>query len=92
MASRTYDLIIKGGKITTARSLAEEAAATVLEAIGRPVVGNTREQVFAGGENYPASEAQVHWTCERLAAATGFDLEQVERVWTCLGTRSKRGL
>jgi glycerol-3-phosphate dehydrogenase len=78
-----------GGKITTCRSLAEETAATVLEAIGQPVVGNTREQVFAGGENYPASEADVRRACEQLAAETGFDVAQVERVWELLGTRTK---
>ena len=81
-----------GGKITTARSLAEETAATVLDAIGRPVRGNTREQVFAGGEDYPASEVEVRRVCEQLATTTGFDLEQVERVWRLLGTRSRNVL
>ena len=78
-----------GGKLTTCRSLAEEAATTVLKAIGQPVRASTREQVFAGGEDYPTCEAKVLGACEQLAASTGFGLEQVERVWQLLGTRSK---
>lgn len=39
---------IVGGKLTTCRSLAEEAAARVLAALGRPVSANSRERPLPG--------------------------------------------
>ena len=46
---------IIGGKLTTCRSLAEEATQLVLERLAIPVQKNSRDRVIPGGEEYPTS-------------------------------------
>ena len=41
---------IVGGKLTTCRSLAEEAAATLLADLGRPVLANSRDRTIPGAK------------------------------------------
>jgi glycerol-3-phosphate dehydrogenase len=74
---------IVGGKLTTCRSLAEESAATILKAIGMPVVGNSedrpiveidgladlRSQDNSRAEIEAPSEPMLHRTQVPLSAA-----------------------
>jgi glycerol-3-phosphate dehydrogenase len=61
---------IVGGKLTTCRSLAETAAATVLRALGLPVLGTSRERPLPGACT-AAARASLVRRCAGLAAAAG---------------------
>jgi glycerol-3-phosphate dehydrogenase len=78
-----------GGKLTTCRSLAEEAAGTLLERLGRPPIATSRERVVPGGESYPPDAAALAAEQERLAQTLGFSLDQVQAVWLLCGTRTQ---
>jgi glycerol-3-phosphate dehydrogenase len=84
---------IVGGKLTTCRSLAETAAATVLETLGRPVRGTSRDRPLPGAADAENMVALVR-RCGPLAAAAGLataDLEQAV-AGTCglFGSRAER--
>jgi glycerol-3-phosphate dehydrogenase len=80
---------IVGGKLTTMRSLAEQAAAIVCEALGRTASANSRERPFPGAEDYPR-DAEALAECQRsIAARTGFSTTSVAAVWKLCGTRSE---
>lgn len=78
---------IVGGKLTTCRSLAEEAAATVLRALGRDVVATSRDSLVAGAQEYPVDEEALRMEQERLAAQFALTVEQVKTGWALVGTR-----
>ncbi|MCC7085674.1 MAG: glycerol-3-phosphate dehydrogenase/oxidase [Pirellulales bacterium] len=79
---------IIGGKLTTCRSLAEEAANTILERLHLPHTANSRQRPLPGGENYPADEEALHWSWQQLAARCQLPVESVEAVWKLCGTRA----
>ncbi len=83
----TYSVI--GGKLTTCRSLAEEAAHELLTLLrpgsnGQP---KSTDRPIPGGENYPADEEKLFATWQQLADQSGFGREQIESMWQLCGTR-----
>lgn len=78
-----------GGKLTTARALAEETTERVLSRLRIDARTDTRRRVFLGGQDYPSSATQLHDAQQRIADATGFTLEQVQAVWPLCGTRTE---
>jgi len=77
---------IVGGKLTTCRSLAEQAAARILPDLGRKVIASSAGRLFPGAEGYPGSEAEVPATLAQLAAAHRLELETVATIWRLHGT------
>lgn len=77
-----------GGKLTTCRSLAEEAAAKILARLGRRPQTNSRDRPLPGAESYPSDEKLLGKEQERLAIASGCTLTQVQAVWQLCGTRA----
>lgn len=82
----TFSII--GGKLTTCRSLAEEAAAVVLARLGQKATGSSRNRLLPGAESYPASESELKIEQEKLASETGLTAVQVEAVWRLVGTKA----
>jgi glycerol-3-phosphate dehydrogenase len=82
-----YSLV--GGKLTTMRSLAEMAAAAVLDQLGRPATANSRERVVPGAEGYPSDKAGVKMGWQQIAERTGFSELAVSAVWNLCGTRTE---
>jgi glycerol-3-phosphate dehydrogenase len=77
---------IVGGKLTTMRSLAEQAAADVLDHLRMPVTAHTRERIFPGAEHYPTNRRDLAAEQRAIARRTGFSLSSVECCWTLYGT------
>ncbi len=78
---------VVGGKLTTMRSLAEQAAADVLQHFGRTPTANSRERPFPGSEDYPTSPGGVEAAIDQIAARTGYPSAGVREGWILLGTR-----
>lgn len=70
---------IVGGKLTTCRSLAEQAAGEVLATLGLPVLGASRDRALPGSL---ADDARAACVAEAAAAmrGAGVEAEQAERV------------
>jgi glycerol-3-phosphate dehydrogenase len=81
-----YSII--GGKLTTCRSLAEEAAGTILERLHLPHTANSRERPLPGGENFPADATAREWSWQQLASRCQLSVESIETVWKLCGTRT----
>lgn len=77
---------IVGGKLTTMRSLAEQAAAEVLEHLGHKVQEHSRERLFPGAEHYPRNARDLGAEQRAIARRTGFTLPSVTCCWTLYGT------
>ena len=71
------------------RSLAEMAAAAVLDQLGRPATANSRERVVPGAEGYPSDKAGVKMGWQQIAERTGFSELAVSAVWNLCGTRTE---
>jgi glycerol-3-phosphate dehydrogenase len=84
---------IVGGKLTTCRSLAEAAAATVLETLGAPVRGTSRDRPLPGAADATELVALAR-TCGPLAATAGIPPADIEQAvaGTCglFGRRAER--
>ncbi len=80
---------ILGGKLTTCRSLAEEATAQILKRLDRSVVANSRQRPLPGGEQNPPP-AELAQRQREVAASTGFSQPQVAACWSLLGSRTER--
>lgn len=78
-----------GGKLTTCRSLAEEAAGTILERLGLPHPANSRERPLPGGENYPRDPAALAAEWSRLAEHFSLDRAAIESIWRLVGSRTE---
>ncbi len=77
-----------GGKLTTCRSLAEEAATLVLADLGMSATANTRERPIPGGEDYPAGDQALHAAWVELAARFRVTAPAAQAIWWLYGTRS----
>jgi glycerol-3-phosphate dehydrogenase len=86
----SYSII--GGKLTTCRSLAEEAAARILSDLGLPVIANTRQRLIPGAEGYPADAAALSGMQAGLASEFKLPLESIEASWRLLGARTRAAL
>ncbi len=79
---------IIGGKLTTCRSLAEESAKTILQALERPVVSTSAERPLPGGKDYPANAEAAQQAQRQLAAAQGLELKSIAAIWRLVGNRA----
>ncbi|HXT57482.1 MAG TPA: glycerol-3-phosphate dehydrogenase/oxidase [Pirellulales bacterium] len=79
---------IVGGKLTTSRSLAEEAASAIRARLGLPEGKNSRERALPGGKAYPAGPTAVDAECRRLANELQLSVAQVQAVWQLRGTET----
>ena len=77
-----------GGKLTTCRQLAEEAADAVFTRLGMKRIAGSRDLPLPGGEAYPADEAALLATWNSVATERGVTVEQVRALWPLYGTRS----
>lgn len=80
-----YSII--GGKLTTSRSLAEEATATILKRLEIDVTADSRDRVIPGGEEFPRDEAASHRLWNEVGKRHAMSTDQVEALWPLLGTR-----
>ncbi len=78
-----------GGKLTTCRSLAESAAATILKRLGREPRANSRNRSLPGAENYPADEPTLTTQWEKLAADFNLPVASIQAIWSLVGTRTE---
>ena len=81
-------LSLIGGKWTTYRGFAEEAADLVLKHLGRARRAGTAELAIGGGRDYPADKAARERHAAALAAAGGLPAEVGERLLGRYGTRA----
>ena len=81
----SYSVI--GGKLTTCRSLAEDAAGVILGRLGRPRVDNSRERPLPGAESYPGSLDELRRHQRGMAERLRLSEAQIEVLWTLCGTR-----
>ena len=78
-----------GGKLTTCRSLAEEAAGTILARLGLEHRADSRERPLPGGESYPRDGSSLAAEWDRLAARFTLDRSAIETIWSLVGTRAE---
>jgi len=86
----TFSLV--GGKLTTSRQLAEEAAAAILASLDRKAARNSQSRFVPGGMDYPGSPAELATAHEQLAKEFHLNTEQVAAAWTLFGTRLRHVL
>lgn len=82
-------LSLVGGKWTTFRAFAEQAADAVLARLGREREVDTTIRAFGGGVNYPASEAEQTAWIARVAIATGLPDTRIRLLFERYGTRAE---
>jgi glycerol-3-phosphate dehydrogenase len=85
-----YSII--GGKLTTCRSLAEDAARQVLKDLGRRPQTDSRDRVVPGGDNYPADRDALARQHQQLAARYALPTSSITAVWALLGSRTQHVL
>jgi glycerol-3-phosphate dehydrogenase len=78
---------VVGGKLTTMRALAEQAAADVLQHFGKQATATSRDRIFPGAEDYPSSPAAVSAAQDSIARRTGYSPASVAAAWALYGTR-----
>jgi glycerol-3-phosphate dehydrogenase len=83
---------IVGGKLTTCRSLAEQATATILRRLGRSPTANSRNRPIPGGESYPADQTELQTAWQRLESRFRLPHESIRSIWTLCGSRTERVL
>ncbi len=79
-----------GGKLTTARALAEEATDLVLARFGVTRSDDTRNRMVPGGEDFPVAQQREQQRLECLAAESGLSVNQVQFIWQRYGTRTAK--
>jgi len=78
-----------GGKLTTCRSLAEQAVAELLPKLGRSEQPATSEsRAYPGGEEYPAKVDELQAASDRLAEHRIRSPQQAAAIWSLYGTRA----
>lgn len=81
-------LTLVGGKLTTAREFAEEAARKVLAVLGIDVRENTRERPLPGGVDYPETSDALQSRIVQLAGRFALPVPSVEALWSLFGNRT----
>jgi glycerol-3-phosphate dehydrogenase len=69
-----------GGKLTTMRSLAEQAAGVVLNALGRPQVDNSENRPFCGTLGFPENHAELPDICQQIGQRIGYTAQSIAAV------------
>lgn len=82
-----YSLV--GGKWTSFRAFAEQAADKALAFLGRTRQKSTRELPVGGGRNFPRTAEEQKRYLDGLAAWTGFPAERVRVLFERYGTRAE---
>ncbi len=78
-----------GGKLTTCRALAEEAADKILDVLNIQRTAGSRERIIPGGDAYPTTPEALRQQWERLAGRFDFSVAQVRAVWSLCGNRAE---
>jgi len=78
-----------GGKLTTCRSLAEEAAAKILGDLGIASEASSRERPLPGAEGYPADQVQLKQAWHAISSRFNIPQEQVHAAWSLCGARTR---
>jgi len=78
-----------GGKLTTCRQLAAEAADHLLARFTLARSHHTSDRLVPGAEDYPPDEEALLAACDRLANQHGLQPDQVRSVWRLYGTRTE---
>lgn len=82
-------LSLVGGKWTTFRAFAEQAADAILKELGRPRLAATHERAIGGGAGFPADAAARERFFDRLAGL-GCDRERAAILLERYGARAER--
>jgi glycerol-3-phosphate dehydrogenase len=82
-----YSII--GGKLTTCRSLAEEATGTILARLGIEHKLNSRDRPLPGGESYPREATALLSDWDRIAGRFSLTRSSIEAIWPLVGTRTE---
>ncbi len=82
-----YSII--GGKLTTCRSLADEAARTILSRLGKSPASNSRDRIIPGGESHPTNREELAAEWDRLARQSEVQRGSVEAIWSLYGSRCR---
>jgi glycerol-3-phosphate dehydrogenase len=81
---------VVGGKLTTARALGEEAAAVILNELGRQVVATSGDRPLLVGNYLDDSDHEVDSSAgssmERFEAESGFNSAEVSAMWSLVGS------
>jgi len=80
---------IIGGKWTTFRRMAEDAADSVLDILGRARRVSTRDLAIGGGAGYPRSAAEREAIVDGLAQSAGIGLDRAAELFDRYGTRAR---
>ncbi len=86
---RTPVLSLVGGKWTTFRGFAEEAADRVLALVGKERRVSTRHVAIGGGRDFPAGEAARAAWIGRVSASSGLEAGRVACLLDRYGTRAE---
>ncbi len=78
-----------GGKLTTCRSLAESAAATILNRLGRTPLATSRDRSLPGAENLTVDPAAQAAYFQKLATEFSFSIATIEAIHALIGTRTE---
>ena len=82
-------LSLVGGKITTCRSLAQEACAKVMDQLGRTSRSNSSARPLPGAVDFPQLEAERDERIRALATRYEIPIEQARAAWELCGGRSE---
>ncbi|MBC8869872.1 MAG: glycerol-3-phosphate dehydrogenase/oxidase [Planctomycetes bacterium] len=82
-----YSII--GGKLTTCRSLAQNAVHTILSRLGETPLTDSRDRFIPGGEAYPSSAEELAAEWDHLAQQSGLPRSSVQAIWSLYGTRCR---
>lgn len=82
-----YSLV--GGKLTTCRSFAEEAAGRILADMGLARTADSRDRPIPGAEGYPADDAARREQWRGLSQRFRVTADQVRSIWELFGTRTE---
>ena len=82
-------LSLIGGKWTTFRGFAEEAADLVLGRLGKPRRVSTRRMPIGGGRDYPAGDHERQSWIRRVAASSGLEQHRVATLLERYGTTAR---
>jgi glycerol-3-phosphate dehydrogenase len=85
-----YSII--GGKLTTCRSLAEDATRRLLKDLGHRPETDSRHRVVPGGEAYPADHDTLVQHQQQLAERHALPVSSVAATWALLGSRTEQVL
>lgn len=79
-----------GGKLTTCRSLAQDAAATILKKLSLPLRGTSADRLLPGAEGFPGNEQTLASLLDSWQRETKFTPIQLRAMWPLVGMEIKQ--